>query len=110
MLQDPAKDVELGNTLISRLTAFDALYASNKSADGPFFLGDKLSLVEIAIIPFLERFSIVLQHYRSHNLFEGGRLPALHAALTAAHARPAFKKTTANADYFIAAYAQYAAR
>jgi glutathione S-transferase len=92
------------------LVAYDKLFYQNQHHPGPFFLGNTLSLVEIAIIPFLERFEALLGHYRGYNLFEGGRLPALKEALAAVRVRPAFAKTTATKDYFIAAYAGYAVR
>eukprot|EP00696_Hemimastix_kukwesjijk_P012655 gnl/Hemi2/25901_TR8707_c0_g1_i1.p2 gnl/Hemi2/25901_TR8707_c0_g1~~gnl/Hemi2/25901_TR8707_c0_g1_i1.p2 ORF type:complete len:267 (-),score=127.29 gnl/Hemi2/25901_TR8707_c0_g1_i1:135-884(-) len=110
MNKDPAKDEALKDKLLAELGWFEGLYTELKQAGGPFFRGAELSMAEISFMPFLERFSCVLPHYRGLDLFEGGRFPNLHAALTAVRARPAFQKTTAAAEYFINAYTSYASR
>ena len=107
-MQSLEKDGELKAALHSKLEAFDKLYASHVQEGGPFLLGSTLSLAEIAVFPFLERFSASLGFYRRYDMFEGGRYPALHAALQAARARPAFASTTASPQYFIEAYKSYA--
>lgn len=106
--QHPEKDAELQHALTAKLEALDRLYAERQQPGGPFLLGPALSLAEIAMLPFLERFHSVLRHYRGYELFPPGRHPALAAAFHAARARPAFARTTAPPEYFIAAYRGYA--
>ena len=42
--------------------------AAHDTAEGPYFLGEALSLVEIALVPFLDRLSVCLQHYRNFDM------------------------------------------
>lgn len=54
MNQDRAADVELGAAFHKAMGKVEDLYAKQAPA-GPFFLGDRISLVDIAILPFLDR-------------------------------------------------------
>lgn len=86
--------------------------AETLHAEGPFALGDSLSLVDCAVLPFLLRLPI-LQHYRGYELpaTAAGRISAYVAA---ALAHPAVQATTRHpggADYgqaLIAMYQRYA--
>lgn len=108
MNKDQDKYNELAEALHTKLQAFEDLYKKSQTGKGPYFLGEQLSLAEIAIIPFLERFEHTLAFYRSINLFENGRYPTINAAVQAARARPAFRKTTAPKEYYVVAYRGYA--
>lgn len=35
-----------------------------RQSEGPFFLGDRLSLADISLVPFLDRFVATLEYYR----------------------------------------------
>jgi len=108
--QDQSKSSEIASKVTSKLEEFDQLYAKHKETEGPFLFGQALSMCEISVIPFLERFETVFKHYRNYDMFADGKLPTLHAALEAARGRPAFAETTGTPDYFVAAYKGYATR
>ena len=64
------------------------------SKDSEYLVGNRLSLADIAIVPFLERFSYTLAHYRGFELLpDDGKHTRLRRLLAAARARPAFQST-----------------
>jgi len=87
------------------LKQVDEMYGKYNTS-GPYFLGDRLSMAEIAILPFVFRFSIIIPHFRHVDILEYA--PNFKAALEAASTRKAFQETIAEPEYFIQAYAPYA--
>jgi len=106
--QDLTKKEELEKKTHAELEWFAGLY-SKASDSGPFFLGEQLSMVEIAVMPFLERFSIALQHYRGFDLLptSNTKLTRLRLALEAVRTRPAWLVCSQSPDFFIQSYASY---
>eukprot|EP00128_Syssomonas_multiformis_P015466 Colp12_sorted_trinity150504_noHs@10922 len=102
--KDPSKHDELANQLIAGLKEVDALY--EKQSNGPFFLGENISLADIALLPFFDRFNATLSHYRNFSLFP--HCPRIHKSYEAAKSRPAFQKTSQDPELYIKAYAKYA--
>eukprot|EP01129_Flabellula_baltica_P003422 TRINITY_DN13186_c0_g1_i1.p1 TRINITY_DN13186_c0_g1~~TRINITY_DN13186_c0_g1_i1.p1 ORF type:complete len:284 (+),score=58.69 TRINITY_DN13186_c0_g1_i1:97-852(+) len=74
-------------------------------SEGPFFLGEVLSLADVAFVPFLDRFKATLGHYRDFDIFEGR--PRLLSLYEAAKKRPAFQVTSLDPEIYIQAYAGY---
>jgi glutathione S-transferase len=76
-----------------------------KTSQGPFWLGDRVSLVDLTYAPWFERWS-ALSHYR------GIKIPAeytrLHQWWQAMQARPSMQATQQPAEFHIAAYEKYA--
>lgn len=60
---DPAKDTEVLGGLMTLLRELNARYAA-ASPEGPFFFGSNISVVDLAVVPILARFSIALALYR----------------------------------------------
>jgi len=106
--QDLSKKAELEKNTQAELEWFADLY-SKISASGPYFLGADLSLVEIAILPFLERFSVVLKHYRGFDLLPASnpKLAKLRLAWETARTRPAWRVCAQSPEFFIESYASY---
>ncbi|CAI0388740.1 unnamed protein product [Linum tenue] len=72
--------------------AFDHLEAAlSKFDDGPFFLGDRFSQVDIAYIPFVERFQIFLSEVFKYDITEGR--PKLAAWIEELNKLEAYKQT-----------------
>ncbi|KAJ6362276.1 hypothetical protein OIU77_030669 [Salix suchowensis] len=72
--------------------AFDHLEnALHKFDDGPFFLGNEFSLVDIAYIPFVERFSIFLPEVFKYDITAGR--PKLAAWIEEVNKIGAYKQT-----------------
>lgn len=72
---------------------------------GPYWFGEKISLVDLAMYPHYERFA-VLKEYRGIAIPKSyGRLKAWLAAM---HERPSAKATAHCDAYHIEAYSQYA--
>ncbi|KAL6070211.1 Glutathione S-transferase [Balamuthia mandrillaris] len=103
--QDREKDEELKKQILDKLHPLLELL-KKQSEEGPFFLGQQLSLADTAVLPFIERFSVVLKHYRGFDLLEVD--PRLKRWLEAARERPAFQETTREPEFFIEGYAKYA--
>jgi len=76
-------------------------------SNGPLFLGNRLSLVEIAIMPFIDRFTEVLMHFRSYDLLEGR--DRIRKAYETCKQRPAFQTTMQDPEFYIAVYTGYVA-
>ena len=91
------------------LAAIEARYAT-RSASGPFFLGDALSAADVALLPFVDRFSASLKAHRGFDFLAAcARVaPRVAAAYAAVQARPAWKATAQAPSFYNAAYSGYA--
>ncbi len=110
MEQDRSKDAEHIATCTASLAAIEARYAA-ASADGPFFLGAELSAADIALLPFVMRFSAGLGAYRGWDVAAvaaSGVAPRVAKALAAASSRPAWRATAPEAAFVVQTYAGYA--
>jgi glutathione S-transferase len=74
------------------------------AGDGPFWVGDKPGLADIAIYPWFER-AIVLKHYHGLELNASPRLEAWQKAMAAL---PAVQKEAGDPQSFIEGYSKYA--
>ena len=103
--QDAAAQPAKAAAADALLDKLEAKYAAQTPA-GPFFLGERPCVADVAVMPFLDRFSVLLPHYRAYDVFAGR--PRLRAALEAAKKRPAFAATSQEPEYYINAYSGYA--
>jgi len=98
-----AKDEETVRTNIEpvnqQLDLLERLYREHGDENGPFYLGENLSLVEIMVMPHLDRFATLLSHFRNLNVFDGRE--RLKAAYDACKLRPAFQITSLAPDFII---------
>jgi len=71
------------------------------------FLGKNISLADIAVVPFLERFEATLKKYRNFDLFvpDTARLKDL---VDECKKRQAFQKTSQTPEFYIQGYSGYA--
>jgi glutathione S-transferase len=76
-----------------------------KRGKGPFFLGERYSLADIALVPFLDRFRATLKAYRGIDIFETA--PRLRTLLEAAELRESFKTTALPQQQYVDGYAKY---
>jgi len=83
----------------------EGIYAK-QSKEGPYFLGETLSLADISIVPFLDRFRYTLKEYQGYDLLVNA--PRLTKLMEAMSQRESFKKTAQPADFYVEAYAKYA--
>jgi len=102
--QDRSKDAELKEQVTAKLRAVVDLL--KKQSAGPFFLGDELSLADVAALPFIDRFSATLPHYREYNPLDVDE--RLKQWYEAAKARQAFQETSKDAEFYIDGYKGYA--
>lgn len=103
-----AKDLEQRQALADALidaVSFMEQNALTKRSGGPYWLGDTFSLVDMALYPHFERFS-VLQHYRGISIPDS--CGAILDWIAAVGERPGVKSTAHGADYHIEAYSRYA--
>lgn len=101
---EPDKRRLYGDTIVEALR-FMEREALGRRKGGPWWLGDRLSLADLAIYPHMERLA-VLREYRGIELpAECGRLREWLAAM---QERPAVRATMKDDAYHIAAYSRYA--
>eukprot|EP01095_Lingulamoeba_sp_RSL-Kostka_P000585 TRINITY_DN10852_c0_g1_i2.p1 TRINITY_DN10852_c0_g1~~TRINITY_DN10852_c0_g1_i2.p1 ORF type:complete len:230 (-),score=83.04 TRINITY_DN10852_c0_g1_i2:180-869(-) len=102
------QEEENNQVFIEKITSSlnDVFDIYKETSEGPYLFGDRITIADIAIIPFLERFSITLPHYRSFDpLSVDDRVAAL---LNAARELEAFKSSTESPEYYIEGYKGYA--
>lgn len=110
MNQDPEKDAEIAGKMHKGLSEFARL-ADN---DGPFFLGDAVSLADVMLMPFFDQFRHILPHYRGVDMIPSGAddkfpwAPRLRKWAEAVDANAAFQKSRVDAQQVIAGYVGYA--
>lgn len=64
---------------------------------------------DVAVVPFLHRFSILLPHYRGFDLLgEGVDADRLRTLLETVRGLKAFQDTTESDDFYIKVYSAYA--
>jgi len=103
--QDKDQEAKIKEEITKKLKAVISIY-SEHAGEGPFFLGQQISLADVAIMPFLGRFVHTLQHYRSYDLLGiDERLRKWHDAFVS---RPSWQETFPPAAEVIEAYSKYA--
>jgi len=84
-------------------------FSPKATPDQTSLVASGFSLAEIAIIPFLDRFTASLKYYRNFELLpDDGKHDRLRDAFAASQQRPAFKKTSQDPDFYVWAYLAYA--
>eukprot|EP01101_Sappina_pedata_P001465 TRINITY_DN11549_c0_g1_i1.p1 TRINITY_DN11549_c0_g1~~TRINITY_DN11549_c0_g1_i1.p1 ORF type:complete len:246 (-),score=111.25 TRINITY_DN11549_c0_g1_i1:84-821(-) len=73
---------------------------------GPYFLGENLSLADIAIVPFLERYEVALKALLGLSIFDESSA-GLKTLLDACRSRPAFQQSRGDDELYINAYSRY---
>jgi len=104
--QDKSKEVELQNKIKEALQKLNK--ALEAQSQGPYFLGKDLSLADIALIPFLDRFKTTLKHYRNFDIFSIEKTDRVKTVYETASSRPAFKVTQQTPEFYIQVYSKYA--
>jgi len=103
--QDPAADADKAKTLTAKLAKF----AEALDKEGEFCFGDKPTLADVHVGPFLYRFNILLPFYRGFDLFADQPSDRLRNVLSKIEALPEFQKLAPiTADDLIGTYAAYA--
>jgi len=105
MNQDRSTDDEMKTNLSKLLKSLNDRFVAQSA--GPYFLGKEISLADIAVVPFLERFVSTLKHYRNFDVF-GPDTARLQELTEACRKRPAFQRTTQTPEFFNQGYASYA--
>ncbi len=97
-----------GKTFLLEVEAKYEAAAATTGTSGPYFFGTDISIVDISVLPFLARFSVILNVYRGVDLLSDPRLARLAGVLAAAKTRPAFQSTSPSPEFLTAAYFTYA--
>jgi len=106
MNQDRSADEGLKENLSKALKGLNDRFVAQSS--GPYFLGKDLSMADIAIVPFLDRFVTTLKHYRDFEMLGSPDTTRLKELYEECKKRPAFQKTTQTPDFYIGGYRGYA--
>jgi len=105
---DISKADELEDAVRAALTSFEQEIVKFAGADSDYLVGNKLTLADVAIVPFLERFVHTLAHYREFELLpDDGKHTRLRRVLETARSRPAYQKTTPPGDFIVWSYEAY---
>ena len=106
MSQETERQEYYKSEFAERLRHMEREGLAKSGGEGPYWLGDDVSLVDFSFYPFFERFPM-LEHYR------GFRMPddcvRLKAWLEAMRARPSVIATRESDDFHIDVYKHYAA-
>jgi glutathione S-transferase len=101
--QDETKDDQLRSQLEEELRFLDSAIAES---GGTYFLGDKLTLTDIAYIPFFQRMSITLKSFKDFDI-SALNLPHLNAWLEAIAQRESYQKTSMPSEKIEEVYARF---
>lgn len=99
---DEGKHDAIRNVLHESLKHIDEGLA--KTAPGPYWLGEQLSLVDLTYYPFFEH-APVLSHYRSFEI--PAEFKYIHRWLSAMRERPSVRENQRDAEFYIEAYKPY---
>ena len=103
--QEPEQQQEWAQELRQQLLFMEKEGIGKLSNRGPYWLGESLSLVDLAFYPWFERFP-VLGHYRRFTLpADCARLMAWQSAMVN---RASVRQTQHTADFYIQEYIDYA--
>lgn len=87
------------------LAALPQINEALKASTGPYLFGAEISLADIAIYPWFERWA-VLKHYRGVTIPDA--MDALQKWLTSMHNRASVKSNAEEDSFYIAEYIDYA--
>lgn len=103
--QDRSQDDKIKEEITKKLKALLDLYSA-QAGEGPYFLGQHISLADVAILPFIGRFAISLPHYRDFDVLAvDERLKKWHDAFVS---RPSWQQTFPPTADILQGYAKYA--
>jgi glutathione S-transferase len=101
--EDAAKDDQLQAQLEEELNVLDAAIGSS---GGPYFLGDTVSLVDIAFMPFFERMSVALATWKNFEMKNPAR-SHLNTWLEAMSNRDSYRQTRMSPERIIELYSRF---
>jgi glutathione S-transferase len=101
-----AQGEEIATKIEAAKKGLDEWEKAYSATEGPYFHGPNFSWVDIAIVPFLDRFRHTLAAYRGFNIFEGK--PHLERLMRAASTRASLSQTMQLPSFYIDAYKGYA--
>lgn len=103
--QDPAADDEKSKNITAKLAKF----AEAIDSEGPFCFGEKPTLADVHVGPFLYRFNILLPHFRGFDLFANQPSDRLRELSAKIESLPEFQKLVPiSAEGLIDTYIAYA--
>ncbi|OMJ28991.1 Glutathione S-transferase omega-1 [Smittium culicis] len=96
---------ELYPTIVERLRELDARLVE-ASVSGPFFLGDRYSVADIATITFIERLEVALK-LSEMSIADTTGLDRFNQWKSAVRSRPSYTETVASYDEIVAAFKKF---
>jgi glutathione S-transferase len=110
--EDAAKDDQLRTQLEEELNVLDAAIGASS---GSYFMGETISLVDIAFMPFFERMSVALATWKDFEIENPARLPLaspegrthLKTWLEAMSNRDSYRQTRMSPERIIELYSRF---
>lgn len=115
MEQDRSRDAAHADACAAALADMESRYAAQSPGGGPYFLGERLSAADIALLPFIARLGPALKAFRGYHVCDvqhtgcNSVLPRICAAMHAMQARPSWHKTACEPSVYVSALEGYAA-
>ena len=99
-----AQDDETKETMKSKVDGLlekfnNELHQFIPNPSGPYLCGE-FSLADIAVFPFLDRFPVILKHYRNYDI-NLQKYDRIHTAFEAVKQREAFQKASCPPEFYI---------
>ncbi len=101
--EDAAKDDQLRAHLEEELNLLDAAI---EASGGPYFLGETVSLVDIAFMPFFERMNVALAAWKDFEIENSARVH-LNTWLEAMSNRETYRQTRLSPERIKELYSQF---
>ena len=112
--QDRTRDAAHADACAAVLADLESRYSAHSTAEGPYFLGARLSAADLCMLPFFARLGPALKAYRGYHLCDAQHagcnavLPRICAAMRALQARPSWHATCCEATLYVSAMEVYA--
>jgi glutathione S-transferase len=113
--QDRTRDAAHADACAAVLADLESRYAAHSSAEGPYFLGARLSAADLCMLPFIARLGPALKAFRGYHLCDVAHegchavLPRICAAMRALQARSSWHATCCEPTVYVSAMEGYAA-
>ena len=89
---NPEDQERLRNALTTAVTSFNKEVTHFSPGNGPYYLGDEFSIVDVAVNPFIERFLATLRYYRDYDIVtDAPEYNRVYSSLEASKTRPGFQ-------------------
>ena len=103
MNKDDATDEELCTEMEEALRIYEEALVESK---GPYLLGEEFTIADLHVLPFIQRLTITLKHWKDYEL-PVGKFPKLLAWVQTCLERESVKQTSMTREKTIEVYSRF---